>query len=254
MKINEYLLQFLSTGNKEAAIPGLGVFYTDLHNTVSFREVAPTDRAFIKYVAEKSGVDEMAVASSIDVWVKSILQDLKTMGRAIIDSIGSFEVTGNKVVFSPEMPEIPKVSLRVEKEDMPVEKPADTFGMEDEEDLYVPAPERGFEDDEEDADASFTSKNLWWIILVSVVTLAIIAIFVIPSTREKVISFIISGNDAQVKEVVLGVPSEDGVVAEVEDITIEQPEENYEDNNVSEVAPAPVCSCACYTEYFGKRS
>jgi cell division septation protein DedD len=52
-------------------------------------------------------------------------------------------------------------------------------------------------------------------------------------------SFIVSGNDAQVKEVVLGVPSEDGVVAQVEDITVEQPEESVEDNNVPEVAPAP---------------
>ncbi|MDR1974932.1 MAG: SPOR domain-containing protein [Bacteroidales bacterium] len=191
MKINEYLLQFLSAGKKEAAIPGLGVFYTDLRNTVSFREVTPSDRTFIEYVASKSGVDEIAVSSSIDQWVKLILQDLKTTGRSIIPQIGTFEVTSNKVVFTPEAPEIPTVNTVVplevgEDDNVPVEKPVDIFGMDEEEnDPY--SPQNTSQEDEEES-SSFGGKNLWLMIAVSVVVLGVIAIFFIPYTRDKILS------------------------------------------------------------------
>ncbi|MDR2556318.1 MAG: SPOR domain-containing protein [Bacteroidales bacterium] len=221
MRINEYLLQFLSAGNKEAAIPGLGVFYTDLRNTISFREVAPTDKTFISYVAKESGVDEIAVASSIDVWVKSILQDLKTTGRSVIEEIGCFEVGNNKVVFTPEAQEIyitPKPTPMPEpevKEFTPAEKPADTFGMDEEEnDPYTPR-DNDFADDGE---PSFTARNLWWIVTVSIVLIGIIIVFLIPQTREGILSTISGNGQEEVQEIVLGTEENtDEILAEEEE-------------------------------------
>ncbi|MDR0618926.1 MAG: SPOR domain-containing protein [Bacteroidales bacterium] len=204
MKINEYLLQFLLSSNKEAAIPGLGVFYTDLNNTISFREVAPTDTAFIKYVAEQSGIDELAVRVSVDEWVKSILQDLKTTSRSVIAGIGSFEVGGNKVVFTPEAGDIPAVPVPEPDADdfVPAERPSDVFGMdEDENDPYAPA-DNDFQDD--DNEPSFAARNMWLIITVSVIVIAIIAILLIPQTRKQLSSAIFGDGQEQVQEIVLG--------------------------------------------------
>jgi hypothetical protein len=110
----------------------------------------------------------------------------------------------------------------------PAEKPDDIFGMDEEEtDPYAPI-DSDFQDDDM---PSFATKNLWWIITLSIVVVGIVAIFLIPVSREKVLSVISGSGQQQEQEIVLGDKTSD---EEESTSTEDALKEAKETNDISE--------------------
>ncbi len=131
MGVVNHLKKFLAEQPKQAAaVPGLGVFYVgekDGSSCVLFKEVSPTDRTFLNYIAFEDNISEEDARAEMEKWVRQILQDLKASGNVYIDGVGSFSILSDRVEFVPEVAAAKPV------------KPE--FGLE-EDGMEVPAPER----------------------------------------------------------------------------------------------------------------
>lgn len=106
MNITDYLKDFFAeNADRKAAVPGLGVFYTekkaDGRYRIMFEEVAPKGKAFINHVAFRMNATEQEVVGVMETWVKEILQSLKTIKVATLPGIGTFDVSDGKVNFLP---------------------------------------------------------------------------------------------------------------------------------------------------------
>lgn len=89
---------------QEAAVPGLGVFYIgeqDGKNKILFKETMPTDKAFLNFFAFEENLGEEEARTEIEKWVRKVTSELKANGNVQIAKVGSFEITGGKVVFTP---------------------------------------------------------------------------------------------------------------------------------------------------------
>ena len=107
MDVVSYLKKFLAEQPKqEAAVPGLGVFYVgekDGFSCILFKEVTPTDKTFLNYIAFEDNITEENARAETEMWVHRILHGLKSEGNVYIDGVGSFSVLADKVEFVPEV-------------------------------------------------------------------------------------------------------------------------------------------------------
>ena len=105
MDIVEHLKKFLAgQGGQDAAVPGLGVFYEGEKNgsvCILFKEVSPTDKSFLNFVAFEENVGVEEARSEMEKWVRGILQELKSKGSVYIPGVGSFVITGERVDYVP---------------------------------------------------------------------------------------------------------------------------------------------------------
>lgn len=105
MNVVDYLKRFLAENpQQEAAIPGLGVFYAGQKNgkdCILFKEVMPTNKAFLNFLAFEENIPEEAARTELEKWVRKVLQDLKATGSVNISGVGTFSIMGDKVDFVP---------------------------------------------------------------------------------------------------------------------------------------------------------
>ena len=110
MNIVDYLRKFLNEQpGKEAAVPGLGVFYTEQRNgknRILFKEVAPTDKTFLNFFAFEENLTEEEARAELEKWVRKVLQELKATGSVTIAEVGTFVIAEDKVLFKPLVEEI----------------------------------------------------------------------------------------------------------------------------------------------------
>ena len=82
MDVVSYLKKFLAEQPKqEAAVPGLGVFYVgekDGFSCILFKEVTPTDKTFLNYIAFEDNITEENARAETEMWVHRILHGLKS--------------------------------------------------------------------------------------------------------------------------------------------------------------------------------
>ncbi len=103
MDIISHLKTFLKEHN-EAAIPGLGVFYTSEganKKQILFKEKTPRSKAFINHIAFEENMNADTVLSMLSEWTGVILSALRDSGKAEISGIGTFEFRDNVVNFIP---------------------------------------------------------------------------------------------------------------------------------------------------------
>ncbi|MDE6493989.1 MAG: SPOR domain-containing protein [Bacteroidales bacterium] len=103
MNVVDYLRKFLNEQpGREAAVPGLGVFYTeqrDGRNKILFKEVMPTDKAFLNFFAFEENLNEEDARTELEKWVRKVLQELKGTGKVTIAEVGTFVIVDDKVLF-----------------------------------------------------------------------------------------------------------------------------------------------------------
>ncbi len=109
MNVVDYLRKFLTEQpGREAAVPGLGVFYTEQQNgrnKILFKEVLPTDKAFLNYFAFEENLTEEEARAELEKWVRKVLQELKAAGSVTIAEVGSFSIANDKVIFKSQADE-----------------------------------------------------------------------------------------------------------------------------------------------------
>ena len=89
---------------KEAAVPGLGVFYAgekDGASCILFKEVSPTDKTFLNYIAFEDNISEESARAEMEEWVHKILHALKSSGNVYMDGVGGFSILADRVEFVP---------------------------------------------------------------------------------------------------------------------------------------------------------
>ena len=105
MGVVNHLKRFLAEQpGKEAAVPGLGVFYSgekDGSSCILFKEVSPTDRSFLNYIAFEDNISEESARAETERWVRQILQELKSSGTVYMEGVGSFSILADRVEFVP---------------------------------------------------------------------------------------------------------------------------------------------------------
>ncbi|MDR1950825.1 MAG: SPOR domain-containing protein [Bacteroidales bacterium] len=108
------LKKFFAEQQDEAAIPGLGVFYNSTSDengkplpegqtVILFIEKTPRSNAFVNFLGYEENLTENAAIEILENWVAKILNDLKTRKLAIIPELGSFQIKGEKVFFTPAL-------------------------------------------------------------------------------------------------------------------------------------------------------
>lgn len=109
MNVVDYLRKFLTEQpGREAAVPGLGVFYTEQQNgrnKILFKEVMPTDKAFLNYFAFEENLTEEEARAELEKWVRKVLQELKAAGSVTIAEVGIFSIADDKVIFKSQTDE-----------------------------------------------------------------------------------------------------------------------------------------------------
>ncbi len=119
MDIVYNLKKFFNEQQDEAAIPGLGVFYSSTidengnelpegESVILFIEKTPRSNAFVNFLGYEENLTESEALDILEKWVSSILNSLKTKRVAIIPALGSFEIKQDKVVFVPSADQYPK--------------------------------------------------------------------------------------------------------------------------------------------------
>ena len=105
MSVADHLKKFLAEQpQKEAAVPGLGVFYAgekDGASCILFKEVSPTDKTFLNYIAFEDNISEESARAEMEEWVHKILHALKSSGNVYMDGVGGFSILADRVEFVP---------------------------------------------------------------------------------------------------------------------------------------------------------
>lgn len=190
MNIIVYFRKYFAEGAKEAAIPGLGVFYiaTDQDGQVQilFKEKTPKSKAFVNFLAFEENITEAECLEKIAQWKSVIVKSLKETSIATIPELGTFEVKDKVVYFYPSADQFAN---------------DERYGLEEVE-AGEPLEEEVMEDDTNQEDDILSNsesaavrsprclnkkRNLLWGVL-GVLLIGIALVFILPASRATVLS------------------------------------------------------------------
>ena len=234
--MTDHLIDFFAEdSSRKAAVPGLGVFFTEKNAggryRILFEEVAPKGKDFINHVAFRMNVTEAEAVAALDEWVQSLLKSLKTIKVATLPGIGTFEVSDNRVQFLPSAEQNYQDRFGLEKTEAPVGKPTDEDELDDEED----------EDEEETpldkASAKKRRNTIIWTCVGVVIVGGIVALLWLIKPFE----LLGQADENKIDEIILGNPVENGMMPEEEPAPVaEMPQAPAPSMNVDDEIEAAI--------------